>query len=407
MASTAVNDRDPSRAHWMELFFDLIFVALVAQLAHPLHEHPSFDSLILFVVLFAAVWWSWVNLTFTVNTMPSLTRRQLAAVMLAAMVAVGGIAVSAPEATSDRAWLFAGSNAALRIVLLTLWVTQSWNGGPGARVRLLAYNGITALLWGTSIWLPPPWSFGLWGICIVLEVTLLVTSSNSWAERILPRMNTEHLSERFGLLVVIVFGESVLSIVMGLNGSFAPSSGIVALLGLAALSTLAWSFFMFAIDAMHTGLERLRGAGRYHSIRDAVAFLPFLIVVGVTAISGALDIAIQQPEQPLPEPSTVALCGGIAMFFAANALIALRFQRAIRQVLAWAIPALLLTLVLGIAGTMLPAAATIAGAVVALLVIVITAEVRNRQQTPTITAQTELKRTDQTTHQTQLPERKA
>ncbi len=39
------------------MFFDLIFVALVGQLAHPLHEHPSVGDLT-FTVLFASVWWS-------------------------------------------------------------------------------------------------------------------------------------------------------------------------------------------------------------------------------------------------------------------------------------------------------------------------------------------------------------
>src|SRR6185437_14990180 len=53
-------DRDPSRAHWMELFFDLVFVALVGQLAHGLHAEPSFGTLAVFVALFASVWWSWV-----------------------------------------------------------------------------------------------------------------------------------------------------------------------------------------------------------------------------------------------------------------------------------------------------------------------------------------------------------
>ena len=100
-------DRDPSRAHWMELFFDLVFVALVGQLAHGLHAEPSFGTLAVFVALFASVWWSWVNLTFVVDVSPQLSRRRLSLVMLIAMFAVGALAVAAPEAVGDRAWLFA------------------------------------------------------------------------------------------------------------------------------------------------------------------------------------------------------------------------------------------------------------------------------------------------------------
>ena len=375
-----LTDRDPSRAHWMELFFDLIFVALVGQLAHPLHEHPSVAGLLLFTALFATVWWSWVNLTFTVNVMPSLSRRQLALVMLAAMFAVGAIAVAAPEATGERAWLFAAGNAALRLVLLGLWIAQSWSSGAASRTRLLVYNGATAVLWFVSIWLPSPWMFVLWGVIIIVEVTLLVTSTSSWAARVLTRMNTEHLSERFGLLVVIVLGESVLSIVGAVNESWSIPSGLVAMLGLGVISLLAWSFFMYGTDAMRIGLEELRAAGDYRAIRDTVAFLPFLIVVGVTAISGALDDAIQHPDEPLPQASAIALCGGIAIFYATNAIISLRFGRPLRAVLGWAIPALLLTIGLGFATAVVDAALAVGGAVAVLVVIVATSEIANRRK---------------------------
>ncbi|SFR71083.1 Low temperature requirement protein LtrA [Agromyces sp. CF514] len=375
-----MSDRDPSRAHWMELFFDLIFVALVGQLAHGLHEHPSVEGLVLFTALFASVWWSWVNLTFTVNIMPSLSRRQLALVMLAAMFAVGAIAVAAPEATGERAWLFAAGNAALRLVLLGLWIASSWGVGTASRVRLLVYNGVTAVLWIVSIWLPSPWIFVLWGLSIVVEVTLLVASSSAWAARMLPRMNTEHLAERFGLLVVIVLGESVLSTVGALNESWNLASGLVGALGLAMISLLAWSFFMYGTDAMRVGLDALREAGDYRAIRDTVAFLPFLIVVGVTAISGALDRAIQHPAEPLPQASAIALSGGIAVFYLTNAIISLRFGRPLRAVLGWAIPALLLTVALGFAAAFFDAAVAIACAVVVLVVIVTTSEVTNRRR---------------------------
>ncbi|WP_395244136.1 low temperature requirement protein A [Agromyces sp. MMS24-K17] len=375
-----VADRDPSRAHWMELFFDLIFVALVGQLAHPLHDHPSIGGLLVFTALFASVWWSWVNLTFTVNVMPSLTRRQLSLVMLAAMVAVGAIAVAAPEATGERAWLFAAGNAALRLVLLGLWIAQSWSVGAASRTRLLVYNGATAVLWFVSIWLPSPWMFVLWGVSIVVEVTLLVATTSRWAARVLPRMNTEHLSERFGLLVVIVLGESVLTIVGSLDGHWGLPSGIVALFGLAVISLLAWSFFLYGTDAMRVGLEHLREVGDYRAIRDTVAFLPFLIVVGVTAISGALDAAIRHPDEPLPEASAIALCGGIAIFYATNATISLRFGRPLRDVLRWAIPALVLTIALGLAASVVDAALAIGAAVVVLAIIVGTSEVTNRRR---------------------------
>lgn len=376
--AVVVPDRDPSRVHWMELFFDLIFVALVSQLARGLHEDPSISALLLFTALFASVWWSWVNLTFTVNVMTWLTRRQLAVVMLAAMASVGAIAVAAPEAVGERSWLFAAGNAALRLVLLGLWIALSWANGSASRIRLLAYNGATAVLWLISIAVPAPWRYVLWGFVIVVEVVLLLTNSRSWRVRMLPRMNVEHISERFGLLIVIVLGESVLTIVTALNGTWTLASGGTAAASLAVVALLAWSFFMYGTETMRTGLEQLQRAGRYGAIRDTVGFLPFLLVVGVTAISSALSAGIGHPGEVLAPASVISLCGGLGIFFATNAVVSLRLGRPSAAVLRWAVPALLLIIVPTIVAATSPAGYAILAACGALAVIVLLTELGNR-----------------------------
>src|SRR5207249_6700541 len=48
---------------WLELFFDLIFVAAVAQVAEPLRDHYSAIGLVRFAPLFALVWWAWTGHT--------------------------------------------------------------------------------------------------------------------------------------------------------------------------------------------------------------------------------------------------------------------------------------------------------------------------------------------------------
>ena len=56
--------RDSSRkVTWLELFFDLIFVAAVAQVAAPLHAAYSLEGLIRFTPLFALTWWAWTGHT--------------------------------------------------------------------------------------------------------------------------------------------------------------------------------------------------------------------------------------------------------------------------------------------------------------------------------------------------------
>ena len=47
------------RVTWLELFFDLIFVAAVTQVAEPLREHYSFGEVARLTPLFLLICWAW------------------------------------------------------------------------------------------------------------------------------------------------------------------------------------------------------------------------------------------------------------------------------------------------------------------------------------------------------------
>ena len=61
----------PPRAHgetipdrtvsFLELFYDLVYVAVIAQAAHHLAEHVSVRGFVEFAVVFALIWIAWVN----------------------------------------------------------------------------------------------------------------------------------------------------------------------------------------------------------------------------------------------------------------------------------------------------------------------------------------------------------
>ena len=52
------------RATWLELFYDLVFVAVVSQLAENLDHNISLIGLLSFVALFVPVWFAWIGATF-------------------------------------------------------------------------------------------------------------------------------------------------------------------------------------------------------------------------------------------------------------------------------------------------------------------------------------------------------
>jgi low temperature requirement protein LtrA len=93
-------------ATWLELFFDLAFVLVVAELAVGLRNDLTPHGAMVFAGLFTSVWWAWAGFTFYANRFDTddLVYRLA---KLAAMLAVAGLAASVTEATSTRAAQFA------------------------------------------------------------------------------------------------------------------------------------------------------------------------------------------------------------------------------------------------------------------------------------------------------------
>lgn len=54
-------------ATWLELFYDLVFVVAVFQVAHNLYIDVSMTGFFSFVFLFIPLWWAWIGTTFYAN----------------------------------------------------------------------------------------------------------------------------------------------------------------------------------------------------------------------------------------------------------------------------------------------------------------------------------------------------
>ncbi|TPW93622.1 low temperature requirement protein A, partial [Schumannella luteola] len=310
------------RVHWLELFFDLVMVVYVGQVAHGMHGEPGWPELLVFTLLLAAAWWVWINVTLTLNLFGSTTASTWISVTVV-MVAVGVMAAAVPEAVGERAWAFAIANAIIRLVWMLPWLLKHRTiGVPWWRPIL--YNGTPAALWLASVLLPEPWIYVGWVVAIGAEIVLLTatTGRSVWLSR---TVDVEHLAERVTLLVVIVFGESVLTIVGELDAHWEPLSTGAAVLAFASVSLLAWVFFRHAAASAERGWHALRSQGRLGALRDVVMYLPFLLVAGVTLFAAGLGTAVAHPDEPLPLGAALCIAGGVTLFYLSSAAEALRY----------------------------------------------------------------------------------
>ena len=266
----------------------------------------------------------------------------------------------------DRAGVFSLACAALRLVLLVLWLYRTTRSGRSVG-RTITYNGATAAIWVAAAFVPSPFNFALWAVAILIEAALLRTGRTSSSRSIL--VDTAHASERLSLFMIILMGESVLSLVTSLGEHWTVASGVAAFLGFIAICSLAAGFFVFGVNTMELGLARLSGKHDFNGLLDTVMFLPYLLVIGVTMFAAGLSTVVAAPSSALPTGAAISLSGGVALFYLTNTIISIRWGTPLKRLLRWAIPGVPLPLLVPFLAPHVPA--IVALCVIAGIVLVI------------------------------------
>ena len=361
----AETEREGERhATWVELFFDLIFVVAIAQLAVVLAGDVSPEGVGRFVLLFVPVWWAWANFSVYADRFES-DDSVFRISMLAAMGTMAAVAVNIPDAFGGASTAFAASYIAVRIVLIGLW-ERVRRRLP--EVRALATTSLAAFVVGTSLWalsllLPDPARFGFWIAALAVEVLTPWLARRAFAGT---PMHASHLAERFGLFVIIVLGESVVALVLGLGGAdWSFRSAAVAALGFVAVAALWWVYFGFSEEA---------AVGRSLLARNVFIYGHLPLALGLTATGVGIKKAVLASEEPLAAGVGVLLCGGVALFLVSlAALHAAAAGRTRERLVATRSAAAAVAALLAVAAPALPPLA-VSGVLVALLLAVIALE---------------------------------
>ena len=299
-------------ASWLELFFDLVFVVAIAQLALMLGHDLSPGGFARFFLLFVPVWWSWVGYTNYADRFDT-DDPVFRAMMLAGMLAMAALAVNVPDAFSGGSGAFALSYVAVRILLILLY-ERARRSVPAARALISVTMSVFVLgaaLWALSLLIPEPWRFGLWGLALAIE------GATPWvARRAMSSVpyHASHLPERYGLFTIIVLGESLVAVVLGIDSAdWGLASGFAAAGGFLIAACLWWIYFDFI---------ELADIKRNLLARNVFIYGHLLIALGLTTAGAGVKKAIMYSgESHLSAGGSWALCGGTALFLAGIGLI--------------------------------------------------------------------------------------
>ena len=209
--------RDPHEAHRaatpLELLFDLCFVVAVAQAASSLHhglaEGHIAQAILGYGLVFFAIWWAWMNFTWFASAYATedVPYRLMVLVQIAGALVVAAGIPRAFEAV-DFGVVTLGYTI-LRVGLVANWLRAARSDPPRRSTALRYAVGLAACQagWVLLLTLPPEWWIRGWLILAPGELLVPI-----WAERSQPtRWHPHHISERYGLFVLIVLGESVMA----------------------------------------------------------------------------------------------------------------------------------------------------------------------------------------------------
>jgi len=309
-------ERSASR---LELFFDLAFVLVIAELAIGLREDVTLAGMLEFAGLFTVVWWAWISSTLYANRFDhdDVVYRLY---KLGGMAAVIGLAACATDATGERFGVFVGCQLLLRAMLLLQYHRAYRHvsaARPVARLYLIG-AAVGALLWAVSLIVPRPVGLALWAAAVLFEALVPLLATRHSVD--VP-LHVEHLPERFALFVILVLGESVAGIAHGLyDATWTPAAIPVALLSFVLAAALWWGYFDIA-GARAKRLLNDVGGERSDRSHDVYVFGQLPLTLALATVGAGIELAVvESAEGEVPAGTRLLLAGGVAVYLVAMAL---------------------------------------------------------------------------------------
>ena len=306
------------RVTWLELFFDLVFVAAVAQVGTPLATDYSVHGLARYAFLLLVIWWAWNGYAVYATRFDSGDRVQFTLTLLQ-MIAVIFMAANAEDGLDSVSSAgFAAAYAVMRAILVLQYLRASRRPEASGLAREYACGfGLAAVLWLVSAVVPVPWRYALWSMALVIDIgTAMVASRHTHA---LPPHAT-HLPERFGLFTLILLGESIVSIMKGIQAQpvWTLPAAVSALLGIGLIFGFWWGYFEGAAAAAPRHIRSRRDVRQFEVWNYAHLFLYLgLALVGV----GIEHIVRTGAASPLRAGEAWLLCAATAGVMAALAVL--------------------------------------------------------------------------------------
>jgi low temperature requirement protein LtrA len=315
--TNTVPHRHAESTTWLELFFDLVYVAILVELGNRLSHDISLLGVVEFALLFIPIWMSWVEPVFYSRRFPTddIGHRLLTVAYMGVMLSM---AFELHGVTGDTATTFLLAYAASKVILALMYA-RAWYRHPEYR----AYTGahvvvfsVLAVVW-VVIALAEPHGFPWWAVAtgLGLLAPFLIPLIPKWLGRPAPEkppVKSHYVLDRFGELTIIVLGEFFLKAALGADERESYRLTTFYSVSLLMISVGVWWLYFDHLD--HSSLSASKT--RRRSWMDL--HYPFLAALAAYGVAGTKVLALA-PGEALADEKRLLLCGALAIVLLAIA----------------------------------------------------------------------------------------
>ena len=307
--------RETARVSPLELFFDLVFVLALTQCTALMADEPTWEGLAKALLVLTLLWWSWSGYAWLTSVLDP-EEGAVRIVIFAAMAAFLVVALCVPEAFDSSAALFAAGYGVVRAAHIGLFVLAS-REDPQLRSSVISLGISTAVSVGLLVlasFLDGTAQGVVWGVAIALDLGgPYFFGVEGW------RLVPAHFAERFGLIVIIALGESIVAIGAGVEGSVDAGVVAAAVLGTVVAAALWWLYFDVVALVAERRLSNAEPGREQNAIgRDSYGYLHLPMVAGIVLIALGMKKTLGDVGEPLKDVPAAAMLGGASMYLLAH-----------------------------------------------------------------------------------------
>ena len=285
--------RDPHEKHRvatsLELLFDLIFVVAIAtagqQLHHAIVENHLAHGLMLYGMVFFALWWAWMNFSWFASAYDNddaFYRIVTFVQIIGSLVIAAGIPSSFQQQDFDVIII---GYAIMRLGLVTQWFRVAKHDPERRKTALRYASGIILVQLGWLFFHFSPVNFTGYLFILLVIAELCVPMFAESASR--TPWHAHHIAERYSLLPIIVLVDSIVGCSIAMtdalsNQRFSTELIFLMIGGLVMMFTMWWAYIDSEIA------ERLNS----RKMAFAWGYGHFFVFISIAALGASLAAAV-------------------------------------------------------------------------------------------------------------------